>query len=124
MKPETMKIDDVEYVRKDSIQDKEALEEDGLKYAIVRSRNQGVMSGFVKSINGQHVELVKARQLWRWSSKFVLVDMAEYGPTDKWESKFSCESSQPVILLEACGVLYCTLEAAKKIREVKAIENE
>lgn len=121
-KPEKIKIDDVEYVRADSTRS-EPLELNGLKYAIVRSRDQGVMAGFVQAIDGRHVTLLKARQLWRWSSRFVLVDLAEYGPTAKWESKFSCELSQPLEMLEACAIVYCTIEAAQAIRDVKAVEN-
>lgn len=93
---------------------------DGLRYAVVRSYAQGVMAGFVKSVEGQHVTLVKARQLWRWGSDFVLVEMANSGPSDKWENRYSEESVCEVDMLEACGVLYCTEEAMLAIRAVKA----
>ncbi len=99
-------------------------EEDGLQYAIVRSRDQGVMAGFVKEEEGRKVTLLKARQLWQWSSDFVLTDLAEKGPSEKWESKFSCEASQPTKMLEACGILYCTQVAAEAIRAVKAQVNK
>jgi hypothetical protein len=66
------------------------------------------------------VTLLQARQLWRWNSKFVLVDLATDGPTSKWESKFSCESEEPVVMLEACGVLYTTDRARDAIRAVPA----
>ena len=44
MKPETIKIDDVEYVRKDSINEK-APSVDGMEYKIVRAQATGVFAG-------------------------------------------------------------------------------
>jgi len=82
--------------------------EDGLRYAIVRSRNQGVMCGYVVSINGQTVKLKNARQIFKYSSRFVLPDLAEFGLTKKYESKLSCAMSEECLMTEACGVLYCT----------------
>ena len=49
MKPETIMIDEVKYVRADSVQN-ESHSVDGMEYCIVRSREQGVMCGYVESI--------------------------------------------------------------------------
>ena len=117
MKPTTMMIDEVKYVRADSI-NQPAPEVDGLKYAIVRSRNQGVMSGFVQCVSGQTVTLLRARQLWKWSSNLTLVDLAESGVRDKDHCKFSIESTQQTVMLEACGILYCTNTSYESIMEV------
>lgn len=117
----TIKIDEVEYIRKDSVIEQKPLVHDGLKYAIVRSRDQGVMAGFVKAIEGRQVVLLSARQLWKWNSTFVLVDLAEYGVVNAKDSKFSCESSQEVVVLEACAVIYCTEKSATSIRSVAAV---
>jgi hypothetical protein len=95
-------------------------EAEGLKYAVVRSRDQGVMAGFVKSIDGRRVTLLRARQLWRISCAFVLTDLATKGTTSRWENKFSCEAEEPTEMLEACGVLYCTDKARDAIRAVPA----
>mgnify|MGYP000415696286 CR=1 FL=1 len=121
-KPNSIMIDNVKYVPEAEI--KPAIDVGGMKYAIVRSRNQGVISGFIKSIEGCKVEVLRARQLWRWSSNFVLTDLAQEGPNEKWESKFSCEMSEPLIMLEACGVLYCTDNARDKIINVKSQVNK
>ena len=97
----------------------------GLKYAIVRSRNDGVKSGYVVSIDGptgQCVTLLRARQLWKWSSRFVLLDLAEFGPTEKHGCKFSAESRSETVMLEACGVLYCSPLAERTIRNISAQE--
>ena len=120
-KIETISINGQEYVLASEVKNCEpAVNTDGLKYAIVRSRYQGVMSGFVKRIDGQTVVLLKARQLWRYDSKFVLVDMAEFGVRNEEDCKFSYEMSQEMIMTEACGIIYCTESAMNSIRNVKA----
>lgn len=111
---ETITLNNTTYVRADSLS--KPAEVEGLKYAIVRSKDDGVKCGFIKSINGREVTLLKARQMWRWSSRFVLVDIAEHGLTDRWERKFSCEASQEAVMLEACGVLYCTEKSMQSLR--------
>jgi hypothetical protein len=111
---ETITLNNTVYVRADSAPKPAVL--DGLKYAIVRSKDQGVMCGFVQSIEGRRVTLLHARQMWRWSSRFVLPDIAEFGLTQKFDRKFSAEMSQPVDMLEACGVLYCTDTAMQSLR--------
>jgi hypothetical protein len=78
------------------------------------------MAGFIKSINGREVTLLRARQLWSFSSQFVLTDLAEFGPTSKFQNRFSAESSLETVMLEACGVMYCTADGAAKIRAVPA----
>jgi len=113
--PESLMIDNVKYIREDKCSSKPDIL-DGLKYAVVRSRDQGVMAGYVESINGQAVVLKKARQIWSYNSKFVLVELAEYGINDPDGCKFSCEASQDVIMLEACGVIYCSKIGADSIR--------
>ena len=117
----TLTINGEEYVLKNSLPETEPGEEEDLKYAIVRSRNQGVMSGFVKEISGQTVVLKKARQIWKYDSQFVLPDMAEFGVRNPKNCKFSTEMSQDMVMTEACGVLYCTKKGMESIRHVPAI---
>lgn len=114
-------IDGVDYVPADSVESGVATPNtEGLNYAIVRSRNQGVVCGFIESIEGQNVVVIKARQMWRWSSRFVLPDVAEHGLTERWERKFSCEMTQPLVMTEACGILYCTDKARDSLRNEKS----
>jgi hypothetical protein len=120
--PEKITFQNTDYIRADLSPASAPPDCTGLDYAIVRSRDQGVMSGYVKAIDGRRVTLLAARQLWRWSSRFVLVDLAEFGPTAKWECKFSAAASKPVEMLEACGVLYCTDVSAAAIRATPAQE--
>jgi len=124
IKADELTVNGVVYVPKGSESGGEAAEVDGLEYVIVRSVGQGVMCGFLVNIDGQRVTLRRARQMWRWSSRFVLPDAAEHGVTDKWENKFSCETSCDVDMLEACGVLRCTKKAMESLRAVVAQEND
>lgn len=109
-------VDGVEYVR---VPGAPADAPPGLRYAIVRSRDQGVMAGYVQAIDGRRVTLLLARQLWSWRSSFVLVDAAETGVVTDG-CKFSAEASEPVEMLEACGVLHCSALAEQQIRAVPA----
>lgn len=117
--PTTIQIDNVEYVRKDSVKEQDVNTE-GLKYVIVRSRDQGVMSGYLVGYEGRSVTLLKARQVWRYDSKFVLTDFAELGPRDASACKLSCEVSGETIMLEACAIIPCTKEGGEAIRSIKA----
>jgi hypothetical protein len=49
MKPQTMKIDDVEYIRKDSVTEQAPIK-DGLKYVIIRADRAGVFAGYLEGI--------------------------------------------------------------------------
>lgn len=122
-KIETIEINGKKYFRADQIKATEPKELDGLRYAIVRSRNQGVMSGYVSDVQGQTVTLKKARQIWRYDSRFVLPDIAEYGVRNPNNCKFSAEMSQDAVMLEACGILYCTKIGAESIMAVEAQDN-
>lgn len=118
-KPKTMIIDDVKYIRADSVP-KHPYNVDGMDYVIVRSREQGVMCGYLKSINRRTVTLYQARQIWKYDSSFVLPDIAEKGMRNPDNAMLSVAMSQPMIMLEACGVLTCTEMAAKQLIDIPA----
>jgi len=84
MKPQTLKIDDVEYVRKDSIENQKTGPE-----VIIRTYSAGVHIGTIKSKEGQEVVLTNARRLWKWSGAFTLNEVATNGVNRK-ESRISC----------------------------------
>ena len=104
----TIKLNDIEYVRKD--QTTPAPSGD---YVIVRSRDQGVMCGYLKAIDGRQVTITQARQIWSWSTKaLALPDLALHGV--RGTARMSAPAPE-VIFLEACGVLRCTEAAAKSL---------
>lgn len=119
-KPTTIKIDEVEYVRKDCAGPSKSVE--GYEYCIVRSQLQGVMCCYVESVNCRMVKLHQARQIYRYDSTFVLPDIAEHGPRDASKMMMSVPMSQPAYMLEACGVLVCTAKAADMLRSVVAVK--
>jgi len=118
-KPETITIDDIKYIRADSANSQPKTYE-GMDYCIVRSRDQGVMCGYVESINGRMVKLHQARQIWKYDSTFVLADIAEHGMRNPDNAMLSVAMSQPMVMLEACGVYVCTDKAADQLIGIKA----
>jgi hypothetical protein len=118
-KPETMMIDDVKYVREDSINQVPKPEGD---YIIVRCRNAGVHSGYLKSREKGILTLENSRRLWRWWSKFTLSGLATCGVLEskKDQVRFACVL--PLIDLtesDVCEVIYCTTEARESIEAIK-----
>jgi hypothetical protein len=114
-KPETIKIDDVEYVRKDSSQKVESL--DGMPYQIVRTYSAGVFAGYVASRNGQEVVMKKARRLWYWVGAASLSQLAEEGSSNPKECKFPCEVNT-ITLTQAVELLDVTAKAKANIASV------
>jgi len=115
-KSNIIKIDDVEYVRKDLISSN-APTLDGKKYVIVRTYSAGVFSGYLDSRNGREVVLLKARRLWQFFSA-SLSELAQSGTPDASKCKFP-EEVDRVELLEAIEILDVTEKAKKSIDSVK-----
>lgn len=119
--PKTIKIDEVAYIRADSVQAAAEHRCDGMRYAIIRSRDQGVMCGYVESVNGRVVTLRQARQIWRYDSTFVLPDIAAHGPRNPEKMMMSVAMPEECLMLEACGVLYCSDAAGEALRRAPAV---
>lgn len=112
----TIKLDDVEYVRKDSISEKaESL--DGLPYVIIRTYSAGVHAGYLKSRNGKEVELLKARRFFQWYGSATLSQFAQSGTSQPSKCKFP-EEVDRIILTEAIEIIDVTAKAKKTIDEV------
>jgi len=92
MKPETIMIDDVKYVREDSIKEN-AIEIDGLKAVLIRSYSSGVHYGYLKEekdlLAGLSVTLVNSRRVWNWYGAASLSQLAIDGVKDKENSKIA-----------------------------------
>lgn len=117
-KLKTIILDDVEYVRKDSIESKKAESLDGMPYMIVRTYSAGVFAGYVESRNGQEAVVLKARRLWRWEGAASLSQLAMEGTSDPDNCKFPCEVDR-VILPNAVELLDVTEKAKASIDGVK-----
>lgn len=116
MNPETIKIDEIEYVRKDSVS-KSAEKLDGMKYVIVRSYDAGCFAGYLSYKKEREVELKKARRLWYWSGAASLSQLAMEGVSDGINCKFPCEV-ESIVINNVCEVIDVTEKARKNIAEV------
>lgn len=115
-KPDSIKIDDVEYVRADSI--KNATDSYGLPYVIVRSRDSGCHAGYLKTRNSEtSVTLVNSRRIWRWAGAAELTDLATKGTSNPKECKFPGEVAE-IEVIGICEIIPVTEKAKKSIAEV------
>jgi len=113
MEPKTIKIDDIEYVRADSIKEKEM----SGYYVIVRTYSAGVFAGHLKRREGQEVELTNARRIWYWDGAASLSQLAMEGSSKPQNCKFPCPVNS-VVLTQAVEILCCTKKAERIIKEV------
>ena len=124
-KPDVIKIDETEYVRKDSIAQVPELCDDN--YVIVRCQNAGVHAGTLVHRGDGVVVLENSRRLWRWWSKFTLSGLAMEGPLKSKldEQRYACVLPR-IELTESdvCEVIPCTDKARDAIRAVPEHANE
>ena len=115
MEPSTIKINEVEYVRKDSIQ---SIPEVTGDYFIVRTYSAGVFAGNIAKREGQEVEMSNARRLWYWDGAASLSQLALEGVKAPDNCKFPAALPK-VVLMQAIEIIPCTSEARKSIEAVK-----
>ena len=117
-KPETMMIDDVKYIRADSVETQAQAEDvDGMECVIIRTYSAGVFMGYLKSREGKEVELVNARRLWYWSGAASLSQMALEGVKNPDTCKFPAVVPK-ITLTEAIEILPVSKKAQASINEV------
>lgn len=115
----TIKIDDIEYVRADSIENYEPAEKlDNMEYKIIRTENAGVFAGYLAEEDGDTVILVNSRRLWYWSGAASLSQLAEEGVKNPKECKFPREVKK-IKLFQVIEIIDCTEQARKSIKGVK-----
>ena len=115
MEPKTLKIDDVEYVRKDSVTSGRGAEKvDGLECVLVRTYSAGVHFGYLKKHSGTEVTLINSRRVYYWEGAMTLSQLSVDG-----SSKIkSCKITVPVnfiILTQAIEILPMTDRAQKNL---------
>ena len=93
MDKETLKIDGVEYVRKDSVKSNVSLAKTmkGLKYVLIRTYSAGVFCGYLKQDKGTEVTLLNARRLWYWDGAASLSQLSLDGVKKPDACKFPME---------------------------------
>ena len=113
-----MKINGVEYVRKDSIQQAQAAPKlDGLEYCIIRTYSAGVFAGYIKSRDKQEATVLQARRLWYWDGANSLSQLAMEGVSKPENCKFPVEVTK-IELTNVVEVISCTEEAKESIANV------
>ena len=115
-KIETIMINNVEYVRKDSLPVL-ASKLDGMEYCIVRTYSAGVFAGYVKERNGKEVTLVNSIRLWQWFGA-SLSQLSQEGTPDASKCKFAMTEAIKYIT-EAIEVTPCTEKARDNLQAVK-----
>ena len=103
---ETLTINGVEYVRADS-------HPEPTNYVIVRSRDQGVLSGEYVSHSGREVVLRNARQIWKYVGGLCLPDISQRGLASG--SRLSVAVEGETRMLEACAILPCSPAASRSL---------
>ena len=119
-KPDMLIINDVKYVRKDSIGKMADL--GGKQYVVVRTYSAGVHAGYLDSRDGKEVVLKMSRRLWYWDGAASLSQVAVDGVSKPENCKFPCEVPE-IILTEAVEVIPCTEKAMSSIQGVEIWKN-
>lgn len=118
-----IKIDDVEYVRADSL-NQEAPKIDGLEYKVFRTYSSGVFGGYLVSKENSvgHFRCVvrKARRFHYWEKAASLSQLVEEGvkKSHHGNCRFAMELSGDLELPNVIEILSVTAKAKANIDEV------
>lgn len=120
---ETITINGVEYVKKDSAMAFAANEcsTDGLEYCIIRTYAAGVHAGYVESRDGTEVVLRNSRRIWKWAGAFTLSELSKYGTKDPGNCKFATPIDK-ITLTGVIEIINCTQAAKDSILGVADYE--
>ena len=88
---------------------------EGLRYCIIRCSGAGVHAGFITRKEGNEVDLVKSRRLWRWYGK-TLSGLAIDGSFAPDQCKYADEIPE-ITLRDWCEIIPCSETGIKSIRE-------
>ena len=120
-KPESIMIDDVKYVKADSIKQESPLV-DGMKCCIIRSYGAGVFAGYLKEktsdVNGVNVTLINSRRIWYWSGACSLSQIATEGSKKISDCKIAVVVPEQFIA-NVIEIIPMSKEAVKNIMEAK-----
>lgn len=115
MRPETIKIDEIEYVRADQAH-KKAEPLGSYPAVIVRTYSAGVFYGYLEARDGKEVVLRKARRMWQWFGA-SLSECAQSGTPDIHRCKFP-EAVDKIELTEVIEILHLTEKAKRSLDSV------
>ena len=115
MEPITMMMNDVKYVREDSLTEK-AETFKGMRSVIVRTYSAGVFYGYLESLEGKNGVIKQARRMWKWFGA-SLSECAQSGTPDASKCKFP-EAVDSVELSEVIEVLDLTSKVKASLDSV------
>ena len=112
----TIEINGVEYIRKDSVEKSVAINTDNI--VLIRTYSAGVHFGVLKSREGKEVVLTNARRLYSWAGACSLSQVAVNG-VDYANSKISVVVPE-ITLTEVVEIIPMVKDTAKKMMEATA----
>jgi len=118
--PKTLMIDDVKYIRADSVSQKMADEVDGLKYCVVRTYSAGVHIGYVMDFGEKHPQqatILKSRRLHQWAGAASLSQVSIDGVDGS--SRIAVEIPE-ITLTDVIEVIPCSEKSAEFFKGAKA----
>jgi hypothetical protein len=113
MKPNTIKIDDVEYIRADG---SSPIAEN---YYIVRCYGSGVFAGEIESKDAEKVVMTNVRHLWHWDGALCTDDLSVNGVDPEGNNKFPCEIKK-LELYDVITIIPASKKCQESIKAVKA----
>jgi hypothetical protein len=121
MEPKTIKIDDVEYVRADSLPNNApAAPMDGKPFVIIRSYGAGVFAGYLAAqtdtLAGKQVRLDRCIRLHRWTG-CSLSQVAIDGTAGSGECRFAMPTDNHEVM-NVIEIIPCTERARIAIQAV------
>jgi hypothetical protein len=117
--PETISIDNVEYVRRDSFL---TLKGNTENYSVIRTEHAGIHVGYVikTDLSTASVVLQNARRIWYWDGACSASQLAVDGVTKAGEPNCKFSVTVPEItILGVIEIIPCTLAAMKNIQQVR-----
>jgi hypothetical protein len=114
----TIKINEVEYVRADSLQ-KDAKSLDGKPFVIVRSTTASPFFGYLEEEDevNKTVVLLNARRIYEWYGAATLSQLAESGTSQPDKCKFPAPVK--VKISNVHEIYYATENARKNLEAIK-----
>jgi len=117
MNVSTIKIDNIEYVRKDSL-NQPSTPIDGKPFIVIRSRDSGCHAGYLEKEDGRTLTLVQSRRLWYWSGASTLSQLAMEGVKNPSDCKFP-QAVDRITVYDVCEKIETTKAAQESIEGVK-----
>ena len=119
--PETIKLDETEYIRKDSIS-KKAEKMDGMERCIIRSYGAGVFLGYVaeqkSELNGVNIILKQAKRIHYWDGACSLTQLALEGTKAQQNCRIT-DAVESQFIANVIEIIPITSKASKNLDEVK-----